>query len=69
MQNERENLSERLLNFGANTVRLAVRLSKTAAGRHLGNHLIRSATSSGVNYQEARAAESRATLSTRCKLS
>ncbi len=60
MQNERENLSERLLEFGVNIVRLFARLNRTAAGRHIGNQLMRSATSCGANYEEACAAESKA---------
>src|SRR6266540_3054196 len=60
MQNEKRNLSERLLNFGAGIIKLAVKLSKTAVGRHIGFQLMRSATSSGANYEEACGAESRA---------
>src|SRR4029450_5292325 len=36
MQNQRENLSDRLLNFAASIVRLTLLLSKTVAGRHIG---------------------------------
>jgi len=32
MQNERDNLSERFLNFAANIIKLVVRLNKTAVG-------------------------------------
>jgi four helix bundle protein len=60
MQNDKRNLSERLLNFGAGIIKLAVKLSKTAVGRHIGFQLMRSATSSGANYEEACGAESRA---------
>jgi four helix bundle protein len=60
MQIDRENLSERLLEFGAEIVRLTVKLNRTAAGRHIARQLIRAATSCGANYQEACAAESRA---------
>jgi four helix bundle protein len=60
MQNDRKNLSERLLDFGASIVRLVIRLEKTYPGRHIGNQLMRSTTSSGANYEEACAAESKA---------
>jgi len=60
MQSDRENLSERLLEFGAKIVRLTLKLNKTAAGRHIARQLIRTATSCGANYEEACAAESRA---------
>lgn len=55
-----ERLSERLLDFGADIIGLITKLNKTAAGRHIGDQLMRSATSCGANYEEARAAESRA---------
>jgi four helix bundle protein len=52
-------LDDRLLAFGARTLRLAGALPKTVAGRHIAVQLLRSATSMGANYQEAQAAESR----------
>jgi len=60
MQNERNNLSERLLNFAAEVIKLVVKLNKTAVGRHIGGQLTRASTSSGANYEEACGAESRA---------
>ena len=60
MQNYNRNLSERLLNFGAGIVKLTIKLSKTVVGRHIGFQLMKSATSSGANYEEACGAESRA---------
>ncbi|MBT9149768.1 MAG: four helix bundle protein [Dehalococcoidia bacterium] len=57
MQNE---LSERLLDFAADIIKLIVRLKKTAEGRHIGGQLMRSAASAGANYEEACGAESRA---------
>ena len=60
MQTERENLSERLLEFGAKIVTLTSRLNRTIAERHIAGQLLRSGTSSGANYEEACAAESRA---------
>ena len=60
MRTENRDLSERLLDFGADIIVLITKLKKTAAGRHVGDQLMRSATSCGANYEEARAAESRA---------
>jgi four helix bundle protein len=59
MQNQRNDLSERLLEFAANTIKLGARLGRTAAGRHVAGQLMRSGTSSGANYEEACGAESR----------
>jgi four helix bundle protein len=60
MQNERENLSDRLLEFSARIVRLTELLSKTVAGRHIVGQILGSSTSCGANYEEACGAESRA---------
>jgi four helix bundle protein len=54
------NLSERLLTFAADVMKLVSLLSKTYAGRHVGGQLFHSATSAGANYEEACGAESRA---------
>lgn len=59
MGTPRNNLSERLLDFAANIVKLAAKLDKTFSGRHIGGQLMRSGTSSGANYEEACGAESR----------
>jgi four helix bundle protein len=60
MHNQRENLSDRLLEFAANTIQLCEKLNRSAALRHIAGQLVRSATSSGANYEEACTAESRA---------
>jgi four helix bundle protein len=60
MQNERNNLSERLLNLAAAVIKIVLQLSKTAVGRHIGGQLTRASTSAGANYEEACGAESRA---------
>jgi four helix bundle protein len=57
---EKNDLSERLLDFAASCIKLTVRLNRTAAGKHIAIQLMRSATSSGANYEEACGAESRA---------
>ncbi|KPL16582.1 MAG: hypothetical protein AMJ92_12690 [candidate division Zixibacteria bacterium SM23_81] len=56
----KNDLSDRLLDLSAEVIQIVGRLRKTAAGRHIGNQLIRSGTSAGANYEEACAAESRA---------
>ena len=53
-------LAERLLAFAAAVIKLVGRLSRTFAGRHVGRQLLRAATSSGANYEEACGAESKA---------
>jgi four helix bundle protein len=53
-------VSERLLNLGAAVTQLTEALPRRPFTRHLGLQLIRSVTSAGANYQEARRAESRA---------
>ncbi|MFH1900797.1 MAG: four helix bundle protein [Candidatus Omnitrophota bacterium] len=57
MQNE---LSERLLNFAADVIKLVIQLNKTAMGRYVSGQLMRASTSAGANYEEACGAESRA---------
>jgi four helix bundle protein len=59
-----DNISERLLDFAVGILQLVQALPKTAAGRHVGSQLFRSSTSAGANYEEARGAESKATLFT-----
>ena len=56
----KNNLSERFLDFAVNVIKLALRLEKTATGRHIGNQFTHSGTSAGANYEEACGAESRA---------
>jgi len=59
MQNKSQDLSERLLKFSVEIIKLYSRISKTMPGRYIGGQLIRSASSAGANYEEACAAESR----------
>jgi len=53
-------IAARLLELGAAAVGIAEALPESAVGRHIGLQVVRSATSAGANYQEARHAESRA---------
>jgi len=58
--NEKTNqLSDRLLDFAVEIIKIANALPNTVAGRHVGGQLIRAGTSSGSNYEEACGAESR----------
>ena len=59
MQNKSD-LSERLLEFAASSIKLTVRLKRTGVGRYIANQLMRAASSSGANYEEACGAESKA---------
>ena len=51
-------LEERLIEFAVRIIKLAARLPKTAAGRHIAGQILRSGTSPAPNYGEARGAES-----------
>lgn len=53
-------LSNRLLEFAVQIVRMAQELNKNFAARHIFGQLLRSSTSSGANYEEACAGQSRA---------
>jgi four helix bundle protein len=53
-------IAERLLALAVACIRLASRLPKEPAARHAAAQLVRAATGGGANYEEARAAESRA---------
>lgn len=55
-----EQYAERLLDYAAAVVRLIRRFSGSGTGRYIGQQLMRSSASAGANYNEARAAESRA---------
>lgn len=52
-------LDERLLDFAARIVKLALALPNNFIGRHIAGQIIRSGTSPGSNYEEACGAESR----------
>jgi len=55
-----DDLSERFLTLAVNIIKIEKQLCKTYSGRHVYGQLFRSVTSSAANYEEARAAESRA---------
>lgn len=54
-----DDISERLLDFGVRVLRLVEVLPKTMAGKHVAGQLLRSGTSAGANYEEARGGESK----------
>lgn len=59
MQSERpKRLDERTVDYGLAAMEFCERLPHTAAGRHIGGQLLRSATSVAANYAEASEAES-----------
>ena len=60
MQNEIKNLSDRLLDFAADGIKLTFKVNRTVAGRYIANQLMRASASSGANYEEACGTESRA---------
>ena len=59
MIQERRDLGERLLEYGARIIKLVESLPNTLVGRRVADQLLRSGTSVGANYEEARAAESK----------
>ncbi len=54
-----DNIAARLIDFGASVVQLVSALPQDRTGRHIADQLLRSATSGGANYEEARSAQSR----------
>jgi four helix bundle protein len=54
-----DELSERFLEFGVRIMKLVQALPKNFAAKHVAQQLLRSGTSAGANYEEARGAESR----------
>jgi four helix bundle protein len=59
MIDQKRDLGERLLAYGARIVRLVESLPNTMVGRRVGDQLLRSGTSAGANYEEARGAQSK----------
>ena len=59
MKEKPKQLSDRLLDFAVEVIKITDALPNTVAGRHVGGQLIRAGTSCGSNYEEACGAESR----------
>jgi four helix bundle protein len=55
-----DELSERFLDYAVRIIRFIERLMDSFVGRHISGQLFRAGSSAGSNYEEARAAESRA---------
>lgn len=53
-------LSERFLDFAVRVIKLVNGLPADMTGRHIAGQLLRSGTSAGANYEEARGGESTA---------
>ena len=53
-----DDIAARLVRLAAGVVTLASDVPRDPAGRHIATQLLRSATGSGANYEEARGAES-----------
>ena len=58
MEDKASQTSDRLLDYGVAIIKICTRLNRTAIGKHIGNQLLRSGTSVGANYEEARGANS-----------
>jgi len=56
----KEKMSERLLEFAVRIIKIESQLYKSYAGRHVYGQLFRSGSSSGANYEESVAAQSKA---------
>lgn len=56
---DRRELDERLLDYGARVIKLVEAPPLALVGRRIGDQLLRSATSVGANYEEARGAEAK----------
>ena len=54
-----DDIAERLIGFAVQIIRVVDALPDTPTGKHLANQLLRSGTSPGANYEEARGAESK----------
>jgi four helix bundle protein len=55
----RNDLLNRLIQFGGESILFCKTIKQDYAGKHLASQLIRSATSPALNYSESQAAESR----------
>lgn len=55
-----DDLSDRFMVFVVNIIKIEKQLCRSFSGRHIYGQLFRAGTSTGANYEEARAGESRA---------
>ena len=68
MQNEKPKLADRTVDYGLAVMDYVETLPHNAAGRHIADQLLRSATSVAANYAEASEAESPADFIHKMKL-
>lgn len=54
-----DDIAERLLRFAADAINAATQMTSHPARQHIRRQLMRSGTSGGANYEEARCSESR----------
>lgn len=59
MSKRMNDLSDRLLDFTVEVIKVVNALPETVPGRHIAKQMTRAGTSCGVNYEEACGAESR----------
>ena len=70
MKNDRQyDLQDRLIDYAVRIIRLSESLPETKAGKHVSSQILRSGTSPGPNYGEARGAESRSDFVHKLKIS
>src|SRR5438034_5800746 len=55
-----DDIADRSLDLAVRVMRLVEALPKSLGGKHVAGQMLRSGTSAGANYEEARGAESRA---------
>jgi four helix bundle protein len=60
MEDEARQLSERLLEYATDIVKLTMKLGSSIIEKHITDQLFRSGTSAGANYEEACGAQSEA---------
>lgn len=53
-----DDIADRLVELAVDVIRVVDALPQTAVGKHIADQLLRSGTSPGANYEEARGAES-----------
>jgi len=60
METKADFFTERLIDYGVSVVKLTTKLNSSSTGRVISKQLLRSGTSVGANYEEARGAQSKA---------
>ena len=60
MEEKSKKISDRLLDFGVEVIKITGELSKKNINKDIAKQLLRSGTSAGANYEESYGAESRA---------